>query len=291
VLAGCEEPTSDVVGEGAAVAGFRDFEHAAWEDPDLCGEYQDCLVKVTVQVIEPMLDALRVSAGDRLLDVATGPGLVAGAAARRGATAVGVDFSAEMLRRAATIHPELTFQRGAADVLPFASGTFDVVLCNFGVPHFPDPQAFFREGLRVLRPAGRFAYTVWAAPTHTKGFEAIYNAVEQYGSLDVGLPPGPNFFAYADENVACRDLAEAGFEEVTSALVAQEWVVAAAEEIFDAVLNGTVRAAALLKRQPPEALDRIRVATREALAPFEQGGSFRVPMPAVLVHATKPPAR
>ena len=50
----------------------------------------------------------------------------------------------------------------------------------------------------MLRPSGRFAFTVWAEPARTRAFAEIYGAIQQHGSLDVGLPPGPNFFLYAD---------------------------------------------------------------------------------------------
>lgn len=269
---------------------FRDFEHTAWESADICATYQDRLGGVVAQAIEPMLDAIRVGESDSVLDVATGSGEVAAAAAERGATVVGVDFSAEMLRRAAARHPRLELEQGDADALPFSAARFDAVVCNFGVPHFPDPEAFYRESLRVLRPSGRFAFTVWATPTHTKGFEAIYGAVQRHGSLDVGLPPGPNFFRYADFDTAQRSLADAGFESVSTTFVEQTWELTGADGVFDSVLNGTVRAAAVLKRQPPAVLDRIRDSVRKRMAAYAVDGGYRIPMPAVLTTGIKPAA-
>jgi ubiquinone/menaquinone biosynthesis C-methylase UbiE len=267
---------------------FREFEHAGWESAEVCATYQERLGGVVAQVIGPMLDAARVDTRDSVLDVATGSGEVAAAAAERGASVAGVDFSAEMLRRAAANHPHLKFERGDADALPFAAMSFNVVVCNFGVPHFPDPEAFFRESLRVLRPLGRFAFTVWAAPAETKGFEAIYGAVQRHGSLDVGLPAGPNFFLYADANTAQRSLVEVGFESVTSRLVPQTWEFSALDDAFESILNGTVRAAALLKRQPAEVVARIRDSVRQAISAYAVNGGYRVPMPAVLTSGTKP---
>jgi hypothetical protein len=180
IVVGCDHPPDmggdygtrfvalDAWKEGAMAAHegsrFREFEHAGWESAEVCATYQERLGGVVAQVIGPMLDAARVDTRDSVLDVATGSGEVAAAAAERGASVTGVDFSAEMLWRAAANHPHLKFERGDADALPFAAMSFDVVVCNFGVPHFADPEAFFRESLRVLRPLGRFAFTVWAAP-------------------------------------------------------------------------------------------------------------------------------
>ena len=149
-------------------------------------------------------------------------------------------------------------------------------------------KLFFRESLRVLRPSGRFAFTVWASPAQTKAFEAIYGAVHRHGSLDVGLPPGPNFFLYADADPAQRSLTEAGFESVTTRLVQQTWELSAVDDVFDSILNGTVRAAAVLKRQPPDVLVRIRDTVRESMSAYAVGGGYRIPMPATLTTGTKP---
>ena len=266
---------------------FRDYEHAGWEDADVCSAYQDRLGPVVAQVIDPLLDAVTVAASDAVLDVATGSGVVAMAAAARGAAVRGLDFSARQVRRAAAEHPEITFEVGEADALPFGAGSFDVVVSSFGVPHFPDPEAFFSESVRVLRPGGRFAFTVWAAPDVSKGFEILYGAIQRHGSLDVGLPPGPHFFRYADVETSTLSLAEAGFEDVRGVVVPQTWALRSPDDLFDSIYHGTVRAAALLKRQPADALRRIRDSVRAATEQFLDGDRYRVPMPAVLMTGTK----
>jgi ubiquinone/menaquinone biosynthesis C-methylase UbiE len=134
---------------------FRDFEYRGWEDRAVCARYDDYFARLTTQSIGALLDAARVSSSDSVLDVATGPGYVAGAAAFRAARVVGVDFSAQQLELARSRYPGITFQQGDAGDLPFDSASFDVVVSNFGMPHFPDPQRFLQEAFRVLRNAGR----------------------------------------------------------------------------------------------------------------------------------------
>jgi hypothetical protein len=112
--------------------------------------------------------------------------------------------------------------------------------------------------------------------------------VAQHGMLDVGLPRGPDFFRYTDPAVAANDLAAVGLADVSVTVVAQTWELRAADDAVDALLHGTVRAAALLVRQPPGVLDEVRRSMRERLAPYAEGGALRVPMPAVVVRATKP---
>jgi SAM-dependent methyltransferase len=267
---------------------FREFEHAGWEDPDTCTAYRDYLGPVVAQVVEPLLDTVEVRAADRLVDVATGAGTVAAAAARRGAAVTGLDFSAEQLRRARADHPEIALACADAGTLPLASSSVDAVVSSFGMPHFPDPEAFLRECARVLRPAGRLAFTVWAPPDRSPTFATVFGALAQHGTMNVGLPPGPDFFRYADPATASRDLTGAGFADVSVTEVAQTWELPSPDDAVDALLHGTVRTAALLSRQPAGVLAEVRRAMRERLAAYDEGDAVRVPMPAVVVRATRP---
>ena len=267
---------------------FREFEHAGWEDPRTCAAYRDHLGPVVAQVVDPLLDAVEVGAGDRVVDVATGAGIVAAAAARRGASAFGLDFSAEQLRRTRADHPAIAVARADAGALPLASSSVDSVVSSFGMPHFADPEAFLRETARVLQPAGRLAFTVWAPPDRSPTFAAVFAALAQHGTMNVGLPPGPDFFRYADPATASRDLTEAGFGDVSLTEVAQTWELPSPDDAVDALLHGTVRTAALLVRQPGGVLAEVRGSMREKLAAYDEGGTVRVPMPAVVVRATKP---
>ena len=79
---------------------FKELEVAGWREPGRGDAYDAVVGRVTARVAEPLLDAVGVRAGTSFLDVATGTGHVAGAAAARGAYAVGVDISEEMLARA-----------------------------------------------------------------------------------------------------------------------------------------------------------------------------------------------
>ena len=119
-------------------------------------------------------------------------------------------------------------------------------------------------------------------------FAAVFGALARHGTVDVDLPRGPDdFFRYADPAIAAHDLAAAGFVDVSATVVDQTWELPTADDAFDALLKGTVRTAALLVRQPAGVLAEVRRAMQEQLAAYDEGDAVRVPMPAVVVRATR----
>jgi ubiquinone/menaquinone biosynthesis C-methylase UbiE len=267
------------------VAAFRRLEHDGWEK--LPQDYHDAFARLTTQVIPALLDAAGVRRGTRLLDVATGPGYVADAAAQRGAEVLGIDFAASMVEAARRRYPRLRFEAGDAEALSAPGASFDAVTINFGMLHLARPDQALAEAHRVLRPGGKVAFTVWAKPDQARGMGMVLEALQKHGDLNVPLPPGPPFFRFSDAAEARRSLLAAGFVSPQVATVPQTWRFEAPEELFEVMLRSTVRNGALLRAQTPQALSAIRTAVREAASSFAQAGKIAVPMPAVLSSATK----
>lgn len=265
---------------------FRNFEHAGWQK--VAREYHDHFGRLTTQVIRPLLDAVGVGEGMRLLDLATGAGYAAAAAARRGAEVIGVDFSAVQVSMARERYPEVEFREGDAEALPFDDETFDALVMNFGMLHFPRPERAMAEANRVLRSGGRVAFTVWAKPEEARGFDIVLRAIEAHGDLNVLIPPGPPFFRFSEPDECRRVLTEAGFTAPDVVQVPQVWKFASTDMVFNAFYDGTPRTGATLRAQSEEALDAIRPAIEQAASAFERGGVIEIPMPAVLASATKP---
>lgn len=103
-----------------------------------------------------------VTAGSLVLDVGTGTGVAAEAAAAAGARAVGVDRSTEMVSVGSRARPGLRLVAADAIDLPFRAGVFDAVLSNFVLAHFTKAETALHDVVRVLRPGGVLAVSVWA---------------------------------------------------------------------------------------------------------------------------------
>jgi ubiquinone/menaquinone biosynthesis C-methylase UbiE len=118
-----------------------------------------------VIVSETLCDAVDVHAGQRVLDVATGGGNAAIAAARYGCDVTGIDYVPSLLERAreraAAEHLTAKFQEGDAENIPCPDASFDVVLSVFGVMFAPDHPQAARELLRVCRSGGKIGMANW----------------------------------------------------------------------------------------------------------------------------------
>ena len=259
---------------------FHDFEQAGWQRA--AEHYPGSFGTLTVQATEPLLDAAGVGPGRRVLDVATGPGYVAAAAAARGADVVGVDFSPLMIDEARGRYPGLTFVEGDAEALAFNAGGFDAVVMNFGVLHLARPDLAISEAGRVVRPGGRFAFTVWDAPDRAVGFGVVVRAMETHGTTNVGLPDGPPFFRFSDAGECHRAMTAAGFMEIQVVKLPLVWRLPSADALFAAALCGGVRTSAALQAQTPEALTAIRRAVHDELQRYADGDAIALPMSVVL---------
>jgi SAM-dependent methyltransferase len=113
-----------------------------------------------------LVDAAEVTAGQAVLDVACGTGIVARTVADRlGGTGrvAGVDINSGMLAVARRVRPDLEWHRADVADLPFPDGTFDAVLCQMALMFFPNRAAALREMARVTRPDGVLALVVPAS--------------------------------------------------------------------------------------------------------------------------------
>jgi demethylmenaquinone methyltransferase/2-methoxy-6-polyprenyl-1,4-benzoquinol methylase len=176
-----------------------------------------------------LVDALAPRAGEHVLDVATGTGMVAAELlGRADCTVFGVDQSAEMLAVArARFGDRVRLVEGQAEALPFGDGTFDAVSFTYLLRYVDDVPATLRELARVLRAGGRIASLEFGVPpwpparaawrVYTGLLLPALGAVASRDWYEVGRFLGPNirdFYARHPVPSLVADWQAAGFEDV-----------------------------------------------------------------------------
>jgi ubiquinone/menaquinone biosynthesis C-methylase UbiE len=265
---------------------FRQFEHSGWQG--IPQRYHQAFGELTIQTIEPLLDAAGVKKDAKVIDIATGPGYVAAAAAKRGAAVIGVDFSASMIAEAQQRNANVEFREGDAEQLPFSNNLFDAAVMNFGILHLGRPEQALAEASRVLCRGARFAFTAWAKPDEAVGFHIVLSAIAKHGDPNVSLPEGPPFFRFSEADECIRSLLAAGFESPRAVKVPQIWRLPSIDSLFEFMKQSTVRTAGLLRAQKAVVLDKICDAMREELRKYQKGNAVELPMPAILASGVKP---
>jgi ubiquinone/menaquinone biosynthesis C-methylase UbiE len=263
---------------------IRAFEHAGWQQA--ASTYGATFARATSPFADTLLDAAGVGPGMQVLDVACGPGLVASAARVRGAVPIGLDFSAAMIALARAAHPEICFEEGDAEVLPFGNASFDAVVSNFGVHHLPDPVRALSEARRVLQPGGRIAFTSWAAPDENIAWKILFDAISARGDLGAAKAPASGGGLRTPEDLL-RVLHAAGFDKTEARRVAGEWCLATAGDLLKGFRRGTVRTAALIGAQPAAALPAIKAAIAQRVATYRRADGFAVPVVAILASGVR----
>lgn len=241
--------------------------------------YDDVLVpRMFNPLAEQVLDLAGVQAGDRVLDVACGPGTVACLAAERvGPTGrvVGCDVSPAMLELArAKLSAVQWIESPAAPLGGIPDAAFDVVTCQQGLQFFPDRPAAVAEMHRALAPGGRAVVAVWGPIERSPAFAALADAIEDVVGKEAAdrFRGGP--WGMPDPGDLARLLEGAGFEDVQ---VVQRTATGTFEE-------GAVQLAAPLVVSPAaddilsltdaQAAALVEAADRHA-EPLTEGGAIR----------------
>jgi ubiquinone/menaquinone biosynthesis C-methylase UbiE len=266
---------------------FTRFEYEGWER--VADKYDSVWSSLTQQFIPYLTEDAQISPGMSVLDVACGPGYVSDAVRKLGAIPMGIDFSEGMLAIAKKMFPGIRFAQGDAQNLFCDETSFDRVLINFGLLHLSRPEQACAEAFRVLRPNGKFGFTVWAPPPQSPGAKIVNDAIEAHADLNVQLPEGPPRYLY-DQEEECRAVLEnAGFDghSMTYQTRSVEWRLPTAHYFFEAERDAGVRTAGLLARQSPETLKSIRTAIENGVRRYAKGNEFVIPMAAHVVVASK----
>ncbi|MCF7220743.1 class I SAM-dependent methyltransferase [Marilutibacter chinensis] len=236
-------------------------------------------------VSERMLELAEVEPGQRVLDIATGigePALLAASRVGPAGRVVATDVSSRMLdiareRAARAGISNVEFRQADAARMDFPDGSFDAVLCRWGVMSLPDPPGALATIRRMLVPGGAFATAVWAGA----GSRPLADLAEAVARETFGLPaprpqapslPGPA------QDALEKAMIHAGFADVRAEPVELTLEWASTDECTQYVLDVSPDLAALFLDRPSGQRTEYRRRLAEGLRPYlSADGSVRIP--------------
>jgi SAM-dependent methyltransferase len=243
-------------------------------------------------MFEPYAEAIarRLQGNERdVLETAAGTGIVTQAllAALPAASVTATDLNQAMLDVARHRDPDgrVRWQQADAQALPFADGDFDLVVCSFGVMFMPDKLTAYREARRVLRPGGRFVFTVWDRLDANPLSRIVNDAVAAMFPDDPPAFMARTPFGYSDRGRLESDLRVAGFTSVAIEEVALEGDIDSADGPATGLTQGTPLRGEIESRDPSRLLEATR-ASADAMRRHFGEGRFRAPLRALIVTAS-----
>jgi SAM-dependent methyltransferase len=273
------------------VGAVRERQRAEWKAR--AESYARRAVGINAPFAEALVEMVAPATGARVLDVATGPGVVAIEAAKRvGPT--GAVLATDLVPEWESSVAETAMAAGVANVsfaampaeaLALQDESFDVALCQFGLMFVARPLAALREMRRVLRPGGKLGVTVWSVPEKV-GIFLLARIVM------AALPPADGStlspLRMGEPGLIEGLVSEAGFRDVHSERQTRFHVVTDPEEEWRRWSEDDTNLAARELAELPGS-ERQRVHD-EAMAAFEAhrvGGEIRLPSEAILVTAIR----
>ena len=230
--------------------------------------YAKCLDPTLTMAAERLAELAGARPGMRVLDVATGTGTAARAAARRGASVVGIDRSPGMLSVARKLSPEVNLTLGDVSALPSAEGAFDAVTCGLSLSHFADRDTALQEILRVLRPGGCLVASAWGQGSRLPT-GVVDGLLDHYGAPSLSEAPDEDTWQRPAQG--SRVLTRAGFVDVLVIRESFDGSFAGADDALSWALGWPLTAARFAELDPARR-QRLR---RESLEALVGSGLFR----------------
>ena len=256
---------------------FRAFERQRHDS--LATTYHDFFTPVTALAVRPLLDAARVQPGAHLLDVATGPGSLAAEANRFGIRCTGVDLSPGMIELAKNAHPGIEFHVADVEHMPFAEASFDAVVCNFGLGHFPYPEASVAECVRTLKAGGRIALSWWDDLSKQRIQGLFREAIAEIGAATPpDAPKGYSVLRFAATNEFRRLLEGTGLTDVRVEDHQTTYLIPDADTLWRGGLGSFAVAGSAIVHQDAATQAAIRAALERRAEAYRTAGGLSLPI-------------
>ncbi len=278
-----EVQSSDVVREWRESA-------ASWR------EHNATIRSMFAPVTGALIKDARITEGDKVLDVAAGPGepslTIAHAVGATGSVTC-TDAAPEMVAAAQSEAlkrgiKNISFQHCLADSLPFEMNSFDAAVCRLGVMFFPDPVAGVREMLRVIKPESSLSFAVWSESRVNPFAYTVTDVLARYIKMPPADPEAPGAFRFAEPGKLARVLEEAGAVRVRERILTFSMAAPISRDEFWEMrsnTSGTLREK--LASLPAEQQLIVASEVKEALAEFFPNERMKFPAQMLIVTGDK----
>jgi ubiquinone/menaquinone biosynthesis C-methylase UbiE len=256
---------------------FRAFERQRHDH--LATTYRDFFTPVTALAIRSLLDAVRVRPGMNLLDVATGPGVLAAEANALGIGCTGIDLSPGMIELAKTSYPGIEFHVADVEHLPFGDASFDAVVCNFGLGHFPNPEASVTECVRTLKPGGHIALSWWDDLNKQRIQGLFREAIAEIGATaPPEVPNGYSVLRFADTGEFRRLLEGSGLTDVSVEDQQTSYLISDVDTLWRGGLGSFAVTGSAIAHQDAATQAAIRAALERRAEVYRTSGGLNLPI-------------
>lgn len=238
---------------------------------------------ITALWASDLVERANVAAGDRVLDIACGTGVVARTARDRvgsDGSVAGLDINPAMLTVARAQSAGIDFVQGSALALPFGDAGFDVVLCQLGLQFFPNRAGALAEMCRVIAGGGRLGVSVYGPIEHNPGTLALAQALDHHlGTGASQTKRAEHVLAYS--TLVHKLVSDAGFRDITITTETKLVRFTSASEWVEVQLTATPLASLLAEQLARRGMtERITASVADALQRYQVDGGLEFPQEA-----------
>lgn len=241
-------------------------------------------VDVTAEATATLFERVAIQPGDRVLELAAGPGMFGPTLSRlagSGGTVVLSDIAPGMVEVAARRNAGLgnvSARLLDASAIDLPDASFDVVVCRMGLQFAPDPEVVLRGIHRVLAPGGRLGVMTWAGLAHNPWMVCIGMAAMMNGVITGGIPDGPGGPFSLGDSVQLAALAkEAGFVDVAVDEAPARFVAADIQSHIAQITSLAAPLTGAFKAATPEQVAAVNKTAGELAAPYTSEAGVDLP--------------